>query len=498
VTPETVYNIGSCSKAFLAATMGILIDDFQQGKNGTALPSGVNSFTWNTKVKDVLPDEWEVQDPWANEKVDILDILSHRSGLPRHDGSYSPKDTAQDVIKRMKYLRPTYEPRQKFAYNNQMFSTGAHIVKKYSPKHDYPAFVRDRIFLPLGMTSSTYSPKAASKAGNLSESWTAHSRRIPFWYADSSVDFIAGAGGVISNVVDLSRWLKMLLNKGVDPVSNTTVVPRAVFDMVTTAHTIVSGDPTTPEQSISGYGMGWVRLSYKGHEIIQHNGAIPGFSSSVTFFPNDGLGIAVLMNTADKVTVNQAITLRIAEDALGLERTPRAEDPKAVYPDRPHRNQNASSALPLNAYAGTYRNPGYGSFTLCAPSSSSHYCTKVLEDFAVIDNAQSAPLPPNSSTPQLYAEWSRFWSSHIRVVHLEENTFEVGLTALFPQGYGANKTAFETFEMDAYAGQAKFVLDEGGKVEGFGFFGTDDAGMHRSIGDANGVKDSSIVWFEKV
>jgi len=120
VTPETVYNIGSCSKAFLAATMGILMDDFQQEKNGTALPSEVNSFTWSTKLKDILPDEWEVQDPWANEKADILDILSHRSGLPRHDGSYSHKDTAEDVIKRMKHLRPAYELRQKFAYNNQV------------------------------------------------------------------------------------------------------------------------------------------------------------------------------------------------------------------------------------------------------------------------------------------------------------------------------------------------------------------------------------------
>ncbi len=64
--------------------MGILMDDFQERRNQTSLPVGVNQISWNTKVKDILPDEWEVQDPWANEKVDILDILSHRSGLPRH------------------------------------------------------------------------------------------------------------------------------------------------------------------------------------------------------------------------------------------------------------------------------------------------------------------------------------------------------------------------------------------------------------------------------
>jgi len=138
-----------------------------------------------------------------------------------------------------------------------MFSTGAHIIRKYSPKHDYLAFVKDRIFTPLGMTSSTFSPTSASELGNLSDSWTAQGRRIPFWYTDSSVDLIAGAGGIITNVVDLSRWLKMLLNKGVDPISNATVLSRTVFDMVTTSHSIMSGKPGTPDQSIIGYGMGW-------------------------------------------------------------------------------------------------------------------------------------------------------------------------------------------------------------------------------------------------
>jgi len=233
--------------------------------------------------------------------------------------------------------------------------------------------------------------------------------------------------------------------------------------------------------------------------MIQHEGAIPGFSSSVTFFPNDGLGVTVLMNSADKATVNQALVLRIAEDVLKLERTPRAEDPKAIYPERPRRDADARSPLPLAAYTGTYHNPGYGSFTLCAPSSSSHYCASVLEDFAVVDSAKNTPPPPNSSTPQLYSEWSRFWSSHVRMVHVEDNTFEVAFTTLFPQGYGASKKSFETFVMDAYVGQAKFLLDDKGEnIVGFGFFGSDDAGMHRAMGDATGIKESSIAWFEKV
>lgn len=81
---QTLFSIGSCSKAFAAAAMGILMDDFAQGKNVTALPHGLQSFTWETKIQDLLPGEWELSDRWATEKADLRDVLSHVSGLPRH------------------------------------------------------------------------------------------------------------------------------------------------------------------------------------------------------------------------------------------------------------------------------------------------------------------------------------------------------------------------------------------------------------------------------
>lgn len=59
------------------------MDDFAQGVNQTALPSGLNAFDWNTKVKDLLPDDWKLMDDWATEKATLRDILSHQSGLPR-------------------------------------------------------------------------------------------------------------------------------------------------------------------------------------------------------------------------------------------------------------------------------------------------------------------------------------------------------------------------------------------------------------------------------
>jgi hypothetical protein len=62
--------------------MGILIDDFAHGRNTTPLPNGMSKFDWDTKVKDLLGDEWELMDKWANEKAAVKDILSHVTGIP--------------------------------------------------------------------------------------------------------------------------------------------------------------------------------------------------------------------------------------------------------------------------------------------------------------------------------------------------------------------------------------------------------------------------------
>jgi CubicO group peptidase (beta-lactamase class C family) len=76
-------SIGSGSKSFTATALGLLMEDFATGRNVTALPRGVPSFTWQTAIKDLLPGEWKLEDQWASDKANVHDILSHVSGLPR-------------------------------------------------------------------------------------------------------------------------------------------------------------------------------------------------------------------------------------------------------------------------------------------------------------------------------------------------------------------------------------------------------------------------------
>ena len=125
---KTLFCIASCSKAFLATSIGLLIEDYATGKNVTPLPSGLQRFDWDTKLVDIIPKEleWGLQDlggdDWATRKASIADALGHVGGLPRHDHSYRPGDTSEDVVRRMRLLRTSYELREKWCSFSSWFT----------------------------------------------------------------------------------------------------------------------------------------------------------------------------------------------------------------------------------------------------------------------------------------------------------------------------------------------------------------------------------------
>ncbi|KIP11152.1 hypothetical protein PHLGIDRAFT_28072 [Phlebiopsis gigantea 11061_1 CR5-6] len=498
MTTDTLFAIASCSKAFLTGSIGILMDDFAQGRNQTALPSTIHPFDWSTKIKDLFPDYWKLMDPWATDKATLRDILSHQSGLPRHDFSYKPTDKPLDVLRRMQYLRPAFELRQRWHYNNQMYMLGAYLVSTYSGI-PYTNYVQDRILNPLNMSSTTFSPDEALETGRRSQSWTGLGRLIPFWMTDDMTDLAAGMGGLVSSVEDLTKWIKVLLHGGVEAKTNKTIIPYAAYEEITTSLSIVSGRTSQPYLSPTMYGLAWNQHSYQGHKMLEHSGAFPGFSSEVAFFPDDNVGIVTLANGDEKHKQELSVIYRIIEDYLGLPhkeserlRNETFASNKSIKPALSTGNKTSESlALPLAAYAGHYHDPGYGSFTLCAPSPSpSSECTSVLHDFAPFHDTT------NGSIPALYTTVSAVWISHFRLVHRSADVFELHGTFLFPHGYGKDTSPFETNEMGDEPPTAEFWVEDG-KVKGVALNGLvgEMTEMQRSGGS---LKDTAEVWLEKV
>lgn len=141
-------------------------------------------------------------------------------------------------------------------------------------------------------------------------------------------------------------------------------------------------------------------------------------------------------------------------------------------------------------YAGTYLNKGYGAITLCAYSSSSHHCTALLSDFGSLE-----PFGRPSKTA-LYAHFPRIWSSHMRFSHRTNDTFSLEATAVFPNGYGKNTTAFETYETGEGEGRVEFIVEDK-KVKGFAMVFDEDAATSRSKA-GGGIEDTADAWFVKV
>ncbi|KAJ7258110.1 beta-lactamase/transpeptidase-like protein [Mycena haematopus] len=493
IAPDTIFGIGSLSKGFLSASLGILMQDFADGKNTTALPDGVTQFNWETKMRDLLPGEWMTEDQFSTNLADLTDLLSHITGLPTHDASYSPEDTPRDLVLRMRHLRTAYEFRQLWEYNNQMFITGSYVVSKFSGMA-YRDFVESRILLPLNMSSSTMHPDRVSETDKFSQTWTPSGRRIPFFMTEQKANLIAGAGGVISTAEDLLLWAKLILNGGVDSQSNATIIPSAALELVTSGQSVLTnqGDGLL---SIMEYGLGWVRTAYRGHELIWHNGGAQGVSSMCAIFPDDGFAVVVLSNTAATgVGIGFPVSLAVADHILGL---PSVSSAAAAATSITSTTSSApTTATPASLpntldLTGTYSNPGYGNFTLCpaqASSPTTPQCADVVQNFTKVDSASGRP----SDSTELYSAWSRFWGTHFRLTLISGNDYTAEVTTLYVDGYGADHTPFEDVE-----GVFKVTfMQENGKVAGLGFFVAENETWREKKG--GDVRDVADAWFDKL
>jgi len=365
----------------------------------------------------------------------------------------------------------------------------AQVIETYSGL-PYTSFVEERIFAPLEMTSSTFSPTKAEATGKFTQGWTKEGRRAPC-FTEEMASVMAAPGGIITNAVDMAKWISTWIGKGVH--GNRTIIPPSVYQNVSYSYSVCADHPADSKHSIEGYGMGWFRSSYRGHDVVYHTGSVPGLSTLVSFLPSDEIGVTIFANGESKAEPVGLISEHILDSALHLSSpsTPASSRSGNVAATEPT-SEAENSALSLDALAGTYANPGYGSFTLCAPASVSSYCANLRSNFTAVDSMQGNPSPSGD----LLAEWPRIWSSHVRMRARHGTLFEFYLTTPFPNGYGKDGTPFERLSVGATEKWAEFVVEDG-VVVGFGLSGlvgewTERARKHGT------VRDRAEVWFDKV
>jgi len=313
-TTRTVVPIASNTKLFTATAVGLLVED---GK-----------LEWDKPVRQFVPGIQFYNDE-LNSTVTVRDMLSHRTGITRHDTIWYKSDfTRKELFERLKYLEPSQPMRQTFLYNNMMYAGAGYVIELLSGRK-WEDFLRERLLGPLGMTSTVFSIEDLKKAPEHGVPYT--ERRdsfeiysIPYY---SEAEGIGPAGSMNSNLEDMSRWVIAQLNEG--KIDGKAMVPPAVIK-ATMAPALSLPNAALEARGWGellnvAYGTGRSVASYRGHLVSYHGGDINGFHSQVLVAPYDGVGVVVLVIGDHAAPLYNVVAYNAYERMVGLDLTPWSE-----------------------------------------------------------------------------------------------------------------------------------------------------------------------------
>jgi CubicO group peptidase (beta-lactamase class C family) len=367
VDENTLFGIGSNTKAFTAAALATLVDE---GK-----------IAWDDPVYERL-NGFQMYDPYVSKEMRVRDLLCHRSGLGLGEGDlmFWPHTTftRDEVVYRLRFLKPKTSFRTTYAYNNLMFLTAGQVVAAVGGE-SWDDYIREKIFEPLGMSNSNTSTTAFKPSAN----WAAPHSKVdgklqPI--ALENLDNAGPAGSINSSVADMSKWLLLQLNRGKIPGTETRIFSEAASREMWTQQMIVPVHEAPPELKIlqahfAGYGMGWGLRDYKGRRLVSHSGGVAGYVTRVMLVPEENLGIVILTN-AEEGNAFESVLFHILDAYLGgptidyvsvfkaQEDKHRKEADETMKKARDTRAADSKPSLPLEKYAGEYSDPWYGKVSI--------------------------------------------------------------------------------------------------------------------------------------
>ncbi|TQV98374.1 hypothetical protein V2A60_007881 [Cordyceps javanica] len=372
-TPDSLFDIASSSKILTALSVALLVEDSDHHPG----------ITFDTPVSEILTGDFVLSDPEYTKQVTIDDMLGHRTGLPRHDNSYlgvnsEQPDDALSVTRNLRNLQLCAPIRSRYMYNNIMYTVASRLVETQGGM-PFADFLEERIFAPLGMSLSNLQPSRSRRRGlgarlSSGHMWDASGgdggddndngryREFPALECPEG----QGAGSVITSAVDYLKLVEALLRRA-GPVS------EPVYAALTRIRSLPNPDSSNlqPLSSPRFYCAGLMVEYYRGHAIIGHNGAVPGFGSRFAFVPSLRLGIVLLGNTIEAAVVAVHLQKALIDSILGLAGS--TEEPKSAGQSRdgprpsssePKAEEPEPQKMPLTAYTGHYWNPGYRGFRI--------------------------------------------------------------------------------------------------------------------------------------
>jgi CubicO group peptidase (beta-lactamase class C family) len=377
VDEHTVFAIGSCGKAFTTTALALLVDE---GK-----------LSWDDKVANRL-DGFRMYDGFATLEMTIRDLLVHNSGLGLGGGDlmfFPATDlTRQEVVERLRYIKPATSFRSAYAYDNVLYIAAGRMIEQLSGK-SWESFMTERIFQPLGMRDSVPAPNHL-RSGNYA--WP-HARLdgplrglgtpkpLAIEEEMQKPDVSAPAGAILSSASDMARWLQLQLDRGKFGSTEQRLFSAEAAEEMWTPRTIQPQDPphellASTAPTIEAYALGWDVRDYRGHKLITHSGAVEGSLAIVAVLPAQRVAFAIMINSEDGA-VRQALYFRLLDHYIG------AQSPDWIDAYRRVREERIAAALKMASadvtkakqsktkpslaparYAGVYRDDWYGTMTI--------------------------------------------------------------------------------------------------------------------------------------
>lgn len=360
VDENTLFMIASNTKLFTGTSLALLET---RGK-----------LSLNDKVTKFFPT-YRLYDSTSTKLLTIRDLLSHRIGTKTYEGDFTFWNTSlsrEEIMKRMRLLKPTQIFRQDYGYCNSCFMTAGQIIPVVTGQQ-WENFVHDTIVATLEMNSTLLLSTGVERQPNVAVPYTTSYAnklmRVPY----DNWNNLAPAAAIISNVNDLSHWLLMQLDSG--RYNGKQILPWNVLQKTRDINTITNSRKSRIFPThVSGYGLGLFVADYAGKQIYWHTGGAGGMVSNVCFVPEENLGIAILTNN-DNQGFFELLRYQILDAYLGVPYVNRSLQQLTAFKQGMQQQVDEINSwkarvkgnkpeLPISAYAGVYTNELYGNITI--------------------------------------------------------------------------------------------------------------------------------------
>jgi len=367
VDENTLFGIGSNTKAFTSAALASLVD--------------AHKISWDDPVYQRLPG-FQMYDPYVSHEMTIRDLLTHRSGMGLGEGDllFWPHTTftRDDIIYRLRFMKPASSFRSRFAYDNLMYIAAGQIIPAVTGT-SWEDYIREKVLLPLGMNTTNLSNAAFRPTDDYA---------FPHSKVDAKlqvIDFVnldnAGpAGSINSSAAEMAKWVTLQLARGKFPNSDKRLFSEAQSREMWSAQTILTaGERPGPLSALSSkfadYALGWGLRDYHGRKLVGHTGGVAGFVSRVMLVPEENLGVVILTN-AESGGAFDSILFHILDHYLSLQPTDwmaafkAADDAQEKEAAEITKKQDTGRAadskpsLPVEKYAGVYTDAWYGPISI--------------------------------------------------------------------------------------------------------------------------------------